>query len=182
MKRIIRRPLVRAIRQTLVQEVPAYANKFIYSLGFLSMTCFLILILTGVVMTLYGPDWWLTSSVGQYFRSVHLWATQAFVLFIILHLIIVFFSSGFKKPRRLTWVLGALMFLFVLAESEFGYVLRGDFSSQWRSLQGADLYNGSTLGQIINNLNYAQVYGVHIIIVPLVIIGLLFLHYGLVRM
>lgn len=172
-----KRPLLSALRQTMIHEVPAYANKFVYSLGFLSMTCFLILIITGTVMAAYGPDWWLTTSTGHYFRSVHLWATQAFVLFVILHLIIVFFSSGFKKPRRLTWVIGVLMFLFVLAEAEFGYVLRGDFSSQWRSLQGADLYNGTGIGAWLNNINYRQIYGIHVVVVPLLILGLLFLHY-----
>ena len=165
----------------MIQDVPAYANKLFYSLGFLSMTCFLILIVTGVVMTFFGPDWWLTSSIGQYFRSIHLWATQAFVLFIILHFTIVFLTSGFKKPRRLTWIFGILMFMFVLAETEFGYVLRGDFSSQWRSLQGADFYNGSGIGVWINSLNYKQIYGIHIVVIPAMIMGLLFLHYLLVR-
>ncbi|HET7320217.1 MAG TPA: cytochrome b N-terminal domain-containing protein [Candidatus Saccharimonadales bacterium] len=174
-------PLVNALRQTMIQDVPAYANKFFYSLGFLSMICFVVLLVTGVVMAVYGPDWWLISGMGKYFRSVHLWATQAFVLFIILHLMVVFFSSGFKKPRRLTWVLGSLMFFFVLSEAEFGYVLRGDFSSQWRSLQGADFYNGTGLGQWINNINYQQIYGIHLVVIPLVIIGLLFCHYLLVR-
>jgi cytochrome b6 len=165
----------------MIQEVPAYANKLFYSLGFLSMTCFLILIATGVVMVAYGPDWWLTTTVGHYFRSIHLWATQAFVLFMILHLIIVFFTSGFKKPRQLTWVIGALMFVFVLLEAEFGYVLKGDFSSQWRSLQGADLYNGTGIGAWLNNLNYRQIYGIHVVAVPVIILGLLFLHYLRIR-
>jgi hypothetical protein len=132
-------------------------------------------------MAACGPNWWLTNSIGQYFRSVHLWATQAFVLFVSLHLLVVFFTSGFKKPRRLTWVFGALMFFFVLAEAEFGYVLRGDFSSQWRELQGADLYNGTGAGAWLNNLNYHQIYGIHIVVVPVIIIGLLFFHYLLVR-
>lgn len=176
-----RRPLLNALRQTMIQDVPAYANKFFYSLGFLSMTCFVILVATGVVMAAYGPDWWLTSGVGRYFRSVHLWATQAFVLFVILHLTIVFLTSGFKKPRRLTWVIGALMFVFVLLEAEFGYVLRGDFSSQWRALQGADLYNGTGIGGWLNNINYRQIYGIHVVAVPVIIVGLLFLHYLRIR-
>lgn len=175
------RPLLHALNKLMIQDVPAYANKLFYSLGFLSMTCFMILIITGVVMVAYGPDWWLLSSVGRYFRSVHLWATQAFVLFVILHLMVVFFTSGFKKPRRLTWIFGALMFFFVLAEAEFGYVLRGDFSSQWRGLQGADLYNGTGIGAWLNNLNYNQIYGIHIVAIPLVILVLLFMHYLLVR-
>lgn len=174
-------PLLKALNNIMIQDVPAYANKFIYSLGFLSMTCFTILLATGIVMALFGPDWWLLNAVGKYFRSIHLWATQAFVLFIILHVFVVFFGSGFKKPRRLTWVIGALMLLFVLAEAEFGYVLRGDFSSQWRALQGADFYNGSGMGRWISSVNYGQIYGIHVVVVPLVILGLLFLHYLLIR-
>ncbi len=165
----------------MIKDVPSYGNKFFYSLGFLSMISFLTLVVTGTVMALYGPTWWLTSGLGTYTRSVHLWATQAFVLFIILHLLVVFFTSGFRKPRRLTWVLGVLMLFVVLAETEFGYVLRGDYSSQWRGLQGADFYNGGGLGNFINPLNFGQIYGIHIVVVPLTLLGLLFLHYLLVR-
>ncbi|HET7827419.1 MAG TPA: cytochrome b N-terminal domain-containing protein, partial [Candidatus Saccharimonadales bacterium] len=174
-------PLKQGLTALMLKEVPSYANKFVYSLGFLSMTSFLVLLVTGVIMAFYGPDWWLTDPVGQYLRSVHLWATQAFVLFIILHLLVVFLTSGFKKPRRLTWVIGVLMFLFVLAEAEFGYVLRGDYSSQWRALQGADLYNGTGLGYWLHNINYRQIYGIHIVVIPLLILVLLFVHYLLVR-
>jgi len=103
------------------------------------------------------------------------------VLFVILHLLIVFFTSGFRKPRRLTWVLGVLMMFVVLAETEFGYILRGDFSSQWRGLQGADFYNGTGAGGWINPLNYGQAYGIHIATIPLALLGLVGLHYLLVR-
>jgi hypothetical protein len=173
--------LKKALKPLMIDEVPSYGNKFFYSLGFLSAISFLLLIVTGLIMTLYGPTWWLTSNTGGYVRSLHMWSTQAFVLFIILHLLVVFLTSGFKKPRRLTWVIGVLMLFTVLAETEFGYVLRGDFSSQWRGLQGADFYNGSGLGRIINPLNYKQIYGIHIAVVPFVLVGLLGLHYLLVR-
>ncbi len=174
-------PLVQVLRNAMIKNVPSYGNKFFYSLGFLSMISFVVLIITGLIMVFYGPTWWLTSTAGGYLRSIHLWATQAFVLFIILHLLVVFFTSGFKKPRRLTWMLGVLMMFVVLIETEFGYALRGDFSSQWRALQGADFYNGSGFGALLNPLNYKQIYGIHIVVVPLAIIGLLSLHYLLVR-
>ena len=176
-----KRPLLSALNGAMIKNVPSFGNKFFYSLGFLSMISFVMLIVTGLVMVFFGPTWWLTSGWGTYVRSVHMWSTQAFVLFIILHLLVVFFTSGFKKPRRLTWVLGVLMMFVVLAETEFGYALRGDFSTQWRSLQGADFYNGAGIGGILNPLNYGQIYGIHIVLVPLVILGLLALHYLLVR-
>jgi Cytochrome b(N-terminal)/b6/petB len=173
--------LPKILGSLMIQEVPSYGNKIYHSLGFLSMTSFLILFISGLVLVLYGQAWWLTTRAGLYFRSIHLWAVQAFILFICLHLLIVFLTSGYKPPRRLTWVIGALMMFLVLMEAELGYGLRGDFSSQWRVLQAADLYNGSGLGRLINNLNYGQIYGIHVVLIPLTILGLLFLHYLLVK-
>ncbi len=169
------------LKNLMLQEVPAYANKIYYSMGFLSMTSFVLLIASGAVLVFFGPNWWLTTQAGLVFRSIHLWSAQAFIFFIFLHLLVVFLTSGFKGKRRLTWVLGSLMLFFALVEAEFGYGLRGDFSSEWRSLQASDLYNGAGLGKFINNLNYAQIYGIHIILIPIIILGLLFLHYFLVR-
>lgn len=174
-------PILKGVEGIMIKDVPKYGNKFFYSLGFLSMIAFMTLIVTGTIMTVFGPTWWLTNGLGVYTRSVHLWATQAFVIFILLHLLVVFFTSGFKKPRRLTWMLGVLMLFIVIAETEFGYVLRGDYSSQWRSLQGADFYNGAGLGNLLNPLNSNQIFGIHIVVIPLVLVGLLFLHYLLVR-
>ncbi len=173
--------LVAILSDLMLQDIPAYANKIYYSLGFLSMTSLLVLIVTGTVLAFKGPNWWLMTAWGLYFRSIHLWAAQAFIFFILLHLLIVFLTSGYRPPRRLTWVIGALMLFAVMVEAEFGYGLRGDFSSQWRALQASDLYNGSGLGTLVNNLNYAQIYGIHIIVLPLAILGLLFLHYLLVK-
>lgn len=177
----VRHPLLAGLNNLMIEKVPSYGNKFLYSLGFLSMISFVVLLVTGVIMTLFGPNWWLTTVAGGYTRSVHLWATQAFVLFVIVHLLVVFFTSGFRKPRRLTWVIGVLMMFIVLAETEFGYILRGDFSSQWRSLQGADFWNGAGAGNWINALSYGQVFGIHVAMIPLLILGLLGLHYLLVR-
>ena len=174
--------VLQLVKTIWLEDVPSYANKFFYSLGFLSMICLTLLFATGVILVFCGPDWWLTTTLGTFVRSIHLWSVQAFVVFVILHVLIVFLSGGYKAPRQFVWVLGSLMFFFALMEAEFGYVLRNDFSSQWRSLQGADLYNGSGLGHFINNLNYAQIYGIHVIIIPFIILGLLFLHYALVRL
>lgn len=169
------------IHDLMLARVPAYANSIFYSLGFLTAVSLVLIVISGVVMVFSGPFWWLTSPVGVYVRSVHLWATQALVVFMILHLLIVFLTSGYRTPRRLTWVLGSIALFLALIEAEFGYALRGDFSSQWRSLQAADLYNGAGLGKIINNLNYAQIYGIHVAAIPLAIIAIVVVHYVLVR-
>ncbi len=162
-------------------DVPSYGNSIFYSLGFLALVSLTLLVLTGIVMVFFGPAWWLATGWGIFFRSVHLWSAQAFIFLILLHLLIVFLTSGFKAPRRLTWMLGGLALFLVMIEAEFGYDLRGDFSSQYRALQGADLYNGAHLGWFINTLNQAQVYGLHIIDIPLILLAAVFFHYMLVK-
>lgn len=165
----------------MIEEAPHYANRFFYSLGFIAATSFALLVVSGIVEVFKGSTWWLTDPVGVFFRSLHMWSTQAFIVFILLHLIVVFLTTGYRGPRRWTWVLGVCMFVFALIETELGYALRGDFSTQWRALQGADFFNGSGLGWWINPLNEFQVLGIHVAIVPFIIILLLSLHYALVR-
>ena len=174
--------IVRTIEEKLfIMEVPSYGNKLFYSLGFLGLTCLALLGVSGIVMVFFGPNWWLTSQWGIFFRSVHLWAVEAFFTVIILHGLVVLTTSGFKASRRFTWVLGATAFIAALFEAEFGYGLRGDFSSQYRVLQAADFWNGAYLGHFINALDYAQIYGIHVIVIPILLAGLLFLHYLLVK-
>jgi len=163
-----------------INWVPSYGNTIFYSFGFLLMTCFLVLLVSGLFMVLGGESWWLTNQIGVYTRSVHMWAAQAFMLFLVLHLFVVFSTSAFKK-RKLIWVLGSvLLFLFVI-QAELGYGIRGDFSAQWRSLGGADFWNGSGLGRFINPLNFSQIFNLHTLIIPLVGFVLIALHYSLVR-
>lgn len=162
-------------------EVPAYGNSIFYSLGFLGLTCIALLAATGLVMVFLGSAWWLANPLGIFFRSLHLWAAQALILIIILHGLVVFSTSGFKARRWLTWVLGTLAFILLALEAEFGYDLRGDFSSQYRALQGADFYNGAYLGKFISTLNEAQVFGIHVVIIPIIVVALLGFHYLLVK-
>ena len=165
----------------MIDEAPHYANRIFYSLGFLAAISFVLLILTGVVEIFFGANWWLTVPAGIYFRSVHMWATQAFVIFMLLHLVVVFCTQGYRGPRKYTWILGVLMFSIALIESEMGYALRGDFSTQWRALQGADFFNGAGLGWWINPLNELKIMGTHIAVVPLIIFAILVGHYLLVK-
>ncbi|MFI5205804.1 MAG: cytochrome b N-terminal domain-containing protein, partial [Candidatus Paceibacterales bacterium] len=115
---------IRILKSIWLEDIPSYANKLYYSLGFLSMISFMLLFATGVVLVFFGPHWWFTTQIGVFVRSVHLWAVQAFVVFIIVHALIVFVTGAYRPPRRFLWVLGALMLFLALMEAEFGYVLR----------------------------------------------------------
>ncbi len=168
--------------KTLVDKVyfhrlPSYGNKIFYSLGFMALTCLVILAATGILMAFMGQTWWLTNPWGIFFRSVHLWTVQALIAILILHILVGLTTSGFKAPRRMVWVFGATIFCLLLIQTEFGYGLRGDFSSQYRAVSGADFWNGTHLGYWINPLNYTQVFALHIAIIPLAIFLLFIAHY-----
>ncbi len=164
-----------------IHRLPSYGNKIFYGLGFLALTSLATLACTGIVMAFMGPTWWASNPLGIFFRSVHEWAAQAFIAILVLHILVVFTTSAFKPPRRMVWVFGATIFCLALIQTEFGYALRGDFGSQYRIISGADFWNGAHLGFLINTLNFAEDFAIHIAIIPIIIFGLFICHYLLVH-
>ncbi|MDE1925094.1 MAG: cytochrome b N-terminal domain-containing protein [Patescibacteria group bacterium] len=164
-----------------MHRLPSYGNKIFYGLGFLALTCIVLLAASGMLMAFMGQAWWLGSSWGVFTRSVHLWSVQFFIAILILHILVGFTTSGFKPPRRMVWVFGAIIFCLSLIQTEFGYGLRGDFSSQFRAVSGADFWNGAYLGYWLNPLNHLQEYALHTTIIPFAILLLFIAHYVLVR-
>ena len=168
--------------KTLVEKVyfhrlPSYGNSVFYSLGFLALTCLMLLVVTGTLMGFMGQLWWLHTPWGVFVRSVHLWTVQAFMFILILHFLVGFSTSGFRAPRRMVWVFGACIFCLAIIQTEFGYGLRGDFASQFRAVSGADFWNGAYLGYWLNPLNYTQTFVLHVAIIPLIIFFLFLAHY-----
>ena len=164
-----------------MHRLPSYGNKIFYGLGFLALTCLVLLALTGVVLAFMGQSWWIDNSWGIYLRSVHLWSVQAFIAVLLLHILVGVTTSGYRAPRRMVWVFGATLFCLALIQTEFGYGLRGDFASQFRATSGADFWNGAYLGYWLNPLNYSQAFALHVAIIPLAILLLFLAHYILER-
>lgn len=164
-----------------LHTLPAYGNSIFYGLGFLAFTALSMLLATGTVLAVMGTTWWLHSSWGIYLRSVHLWSVQALIAVLVLHMLVAFTTSAFKAPRRMIWVFGATMFCLILIQTEFGYGLRGDFSSQFRAVSGADFWNGAYLGHILNPLSTMQEYALHISIIPITILLLFIGHFLLIK-
>lgn len=173
--------LLTLLDKVYLHRLPSYGNTIFYGLGFLALLSFLMLVVTGTWLGFMGQDWWLHTALGVYVRSVHLWTVQAFILILVLHFLVGFSTSGFRAPRRMVWVFGALIFCLALIQTEFGYGLRGDFASQFRAVSGADFWNGSYLGYWLNPLNHTQTFILHVAIIPILIFVLFFAHYLLER-
>jgi ubiquinol-cytochrome c reductase cytochrome b subunit len=142
------------LRRTLRYVFP---DNWSFLLGEVALYCFVILVATGIYLTLFfEPSTATTSYQGSYaplrghemthaYRSVvdlsfevkagllirqtHHWAADVFVVAIVLHLLRIFFTGAFRKPRDLTYFLGLTMLGLALLEGYLGYSLADDLLS-----------------------------------------------------
>lgn len=128
---------------------------------------------------------------GLLLRQMHHWAALVFVGAIGAHLMRIFFTGAFRRPREVNWLVGLTMFLLALVEGFAGYSLPDDLLSGTglRTAQGIMLsvpvagtylsffaFGGEYPGEDI----VSRLYPVHILLVPGLLIGLVTLHLLLV--
>jgi len=136
---------------------------------------------SGGVIALAGPSWWHSSSLGHFVNSLHLWGTELFFFFMVVHLWGKFFMAAWRGRRALTWITGAVAFLVSIATAFTGYVSQQNLDSQWIGTQAKDGLNASGAGAFFNVLNFGQMLMWHILLLPLVVGFLIGLHILLVR-
>jgi len=78
----------------LPDSQPAYMASWIYVFGVLTLVSLVLIIGSGVVLSLKGPGWWHFTSVGHFFNSIHLWSVELFFFFMVVHLWGKFFMAG----------------------------------------------------------------------------------------
>jgi len=66
---------------------------------------------------------------GLLMRQVHHWAALLFVASIGLHMLRIFFTGAFRKPREINWMIGFVLFVLAMAEGFTGYSLPDDLLS-----------------------------------------------------
>ncbi|MEZ5256677.1 MAG: cytochrome b [Ilumatobacteraceae bacterium] len=124
-------------------------------------------------------------------RQIHHWAALLFVASIVLHMMRVFFTGAFRKPREINWVLGCTLLLLGLAMGFTGYSLPDD-SLSGTGLRIADsvvlsipvagewvsslLFGGSWPSTII----VSRLFPIHVFVLPLALLGLIGGHLALV--
>ncbi|SDU44057.1 cytochrome bc1 complex cytochrome b subunit [Amycolatopsis keratiniphila] len=128
---------------------------------------------------------------GLMARQVHHWAALVFVAAILVHMLRVFFTGAFRRPREMNWVVGMLLFTLALAEGFAGYSLPDDLLSG----TGLRIASGITLsipligtwahwalfgGEFAGTEIIPRLYGVHVFLLPGLILALVAVHLGLV--
>ena len=66
---------------------------------------------------------------GLLMRQIHHWAAMLFIAAMMIHMLRVFFTGAFRKPRELNWVIGCLLLLLGTLEGFTGYSLPDDLLS-----------------------------------------------------
>lgn len=111
-----------------------FPSHWSFLLGELALYAFVMLLLTGTFLTFfYKPTLEeayasvvaisLEVRGGLLVRQLHHWSATVFVLAIVAHMLRVFFTGAFRRPRELTWMLGVLLFALALFESFLGLAL-----------------------------------------------------------
>jgi ubiquinol-cytochrome c reductase cytochrome b subunit len=164
----------------LPTELPEYARGFMYMLGSLTASSFVVLVVSGLLLAMNGADTWSYNGAMRFVAATHFWGVQAFFFFMMLHLWRVFFSGAWRGGRGLTWLLGAIAFLVAIPTAFTGFLINGDLYSQWNAVQAKDGLNALGLGWV-NLTNAGQMFGMHVVVMPLVLTVIIGLHLALVR-
>ncbi len=124
---------------------------------------------------------------GLLMRQVHHWAALLFVAAIGLHMLRIYFTGAFRKPRELNWVIGFILFILAMAEGFTGYSLPDDLLSGngLRIIDGMVkgiplvgtwisylLFGGEFPGEAI----VGRLYSLHILLLPAIIVALIAMH------
>ncbi|MET9472687.1 cytochrome bc complex cytochrome b subunit [Streptomyces sp. NPDC002922] len=197
----------------------AFPDHWSFLLGEIALYSFVVLLLTGVYLTLFfDPSMMENVYTGSYaplqgvrmtqaytttlnisfdvrggllIRQIHHWAALVFVAAIAVHLLRIFFTGAFRKPREANWVVGVTLFVLALLEGFAGYSLPDDL------LSGTGLRTAATIvgsipvvgtyvelfvfgGQFPGNDVIPRLYAVHILLVPGLIVALITVHLMLV--
>jgi ubiquinol-cytochrome c reductase cytochrome b subunit len=134
-----------------------FPDHWSFLLGEVALYAFVVLIATGVYLALFfdpstaktvyhGPyvpldgvsmsdayksvlDICFSYKAGLLIRQTHHWAADIFLASMSMHLMRVFFTGAFRRPRELTWLIGLSLLIFALLEGYLGYSLVDDLLS-----------------------------------------------------
>jgi ubiquinol-cytochrome c reductase cytochrome b subunit len=127
---------------------------------------------------------------GLLMRQMHHWAADIFIGSIVIHMARVFFTGAFRKPRETNWAIGITLLILAILNGFIGYSLPDDLVSGTGLRIGYSIllsipfvgnylavwvWGGSFPGTVI----IERLYIIHVLIVPLIILGLLGAHLGL---
>jgi ubiquinol-cytochrome c reductase cytochrome b subunit len=176
---------------------PKNLNWF-YIFGSLAMLVLVMQIVTGIFLVMhYKPDATLAFASVEYImrdvpwgwlvRYMHSTGASAFFIIIYLHMTRALLYGSYRKPRELIWLFGVAIFLCLMGEAFFGYLLPWGQMSYWGAqvivnLFGAIPFIGPDLSlwirgdYVVSDATLNRFFAFHVIAIPLVLLGLVVAH------
>jgi ubiquinol-cytochrome c reductase cytochrome b subunit len=168
--------------QFLPDRQPKYLRSWVYMFGVGALAALVWIVISGLILVLFGPTWWHVNGTGRFVNSIHFWSVQLFFIALILHLWGQFAMASWRDGRGLTWVVGVATFAVAIAAAFTGYLSQQNLDAQWIALNGKDAINATGLGAFFNVLDLGQMFGVHVILLPAAVLSLVTVHIILVRL
>jgi quinol-cytochrome oxidoreductase complex cytochrome b subunit len=196
-----RKPVREALREALSQPLPSYA-RWPRILGILAFILFLFLALTGTMLAFYyqptATDAYssVTSiardvSFGNLVLQVHRWGAVLFLIILATRVLRFFFGGLYGRGRELIWMFAILTFVVAAMADMSGQVLPWDAGGYWSTVRAREVIAAFPLigplftfligGPGLDSLVLTRFYVLHIAVLPLMIVGLFYLHFSSVR-
>ena len=192
-------PLTKMWKEHLAEYYAPKNFNFWYYFGSLAMLVLVIQIVSGIFLTIhYKPDAALAfASVeyimrdvewGWFIRYMHSTGASAFFIVVYLHMFRGLMYGSYRKPRELIWIFGVFIYLALMAEGFFGYLLPWGQMSYWGAQVIVNLFAavpfgiGEPLSEwirgdfVISDATLNRFFAFHVIAVPLVLIMLIAAH------
>jgi ubiquinol-cytochrome c reductase cytochrome b subunit len=191
-------PLTKMWKEHLSEYYAPKNFNFWYFFGSLALLVLVIQIVSGIFLTMsYKPDGNLAFGSVEYImrdvdwgwliRYVHSTGASAFFAVVYLHMFRGLMYGSYKAPRELLWIFGCLIYLALMAEAFFGYLLPWGQMSYWGAQVIVNLFSavpfvGDELSLwirgdfVVSDATLNRFFAFHVIAVPLVLIGLVVAH------
>jgi ubiquinol-cytochrome c reductase cytochrome b subunit len=169
-----------------------------YIFGSLAMLVLVIQIVTGIFLVMhYKPDANLAFASVEYImrdvpwgwlvRYMHSTGASAFFIVVYLHMLRSLMYGSYRKPRELIWLFGVGIFLALMGEAFFGYLLPWGQMSYWGAQVIVNLFSaipfiGPDLSlwirgdYVVSDATLNRFFAFHVIAIPLVLLGLVAAH------
>ncbi len=193
---------IQGVKTFLNEQIPSSVG-WRNTLGSLAGAFLLIQILTGFLLTIYyvpHPDaafdslTWVSENVtlGALTRALHYWGTSFIIVALFVHMVRVFLSGAYKKPREVNWLVGLALFAVVLALAFTGQLLPFNQMGYWAAKVGIEMGSSAPFigagirrlfmgGDTVGALTLTRFYALHVVLLPGLLGLLVVLHLSLLR-
>ncbi|MCW5605391.1 MAG: cytochrome bc complex cytochrome b subunit [Burkholderiales bacterium] len=191
-------PLISLWKDHLSEYYAPKNFNFWYYFGSLALLVLVIQIVTGIFLVMhYKPDAALAFASVEYImrdvpggwliRYMHSTGASAFFVVVYLHMFRGLMYGSYKQPRELIWIFGMLIYLCLMAEAFFGYLLPWGQMSYWGAQVIVNLFNALPLigpdlslwirgDYVVSDATLNRFFAFHVIAIPLVLLALVAAH------